>query len=122
MGEVSPPLAAGKWALSEMGDGGAHLAASVGRLMIPLNDLCAPRPLQPELTMTNEVQQAREALGYRLGDIRKDARVSGRQAQGPDGLAFHQDLQDRARPLNAVEMQISNCGASTAARRARSRI
>ena len=29
--------------------------------------------------MTNEVQQAREALGYRLGDIRKDARVSGRQ-------------------------------------------
>jgi hypothetical protein len=29
--------------------------------------------------MTDVIQQAREALGYRLGDIRKDARVSGRQ-------------------------------------------
>lgn len=38
--------------------------------------------------MTNEVQQVREALGYRLRDIRKDARVSGRQLAAFAGWHF----------------------------------
>ena len=38
--------------------------------------------------MANEVQQAREALGYRLRDIRNDARVSGRQLAALTGWHF----------------------------------
>ena len=38
--------------------------------------------------MTNEIQQAREALGYRLRDIRLDARMSGRQLAALTGWHF----------------------------------
>jgi transcriptional regulator with XRE-family HTH domain len=38
--------------------------------------------------VANEVQQAREVLGYRLRDIRKDARMSGRQLAALAGWHF----------------------------------
>jgi transcriptional regulator with XRE-family HTH domain len=116
MGEVSPSSS------REMGseqnvDDGAHLAASACRLMIPLNDLYAPRPLRPELTMANEVQRAREALGYRLGDIRRDARVSGRQLAALAGWHFTKISKiehGRSMPSDAdIELWCFHCGAES---------
>src|ERR1700689_3582201 len=98
-------------------DGGAHLAASACRLMIPLNDLYAPRPLQPEQTMTNEVQQAREVLGFRLRDIRKGALVSGRQLAAQAGWHFTKISKiehGRSMPSDAdIELWCFHCGAES---------
>src|SRR5450432_172807 len=86
-------------------------------LRCPLDDLCAPRPLQPGPAMTNEVQQAREALGYRLGAIRKDARVSGRQLAALAGWHFTKVSKiehGRSMPSNAdIELWCFHCGAES---------
>ena len=67
--------------------------------------------------MTNEVQQAREALGYRLGDIRKDARVSGRQLAALAGWHFTKVSKiehGRSMPSDAdIELWCFHCGAES---------
>jgi transcriptional regulator with XRE-family HTH domain len=67
--------------------------------------------------MTNEVQQAREALGYRLRDIRKDARVSGRQLAAFAGWHFTKISKiehGRSMPSEAdIELWCFHCGAET---------
>jgi transcriptional regulator with XRE-family HTH domain len=67
--------------------------------------------------MTNEVQQAREALGYRLGDIRKDARVSGRQLAALTGWHFTKVSKiehGRSMPSDAdIELWCFHCDAET---------
>jgi transcriptional regulator with XRE-family HTH domain len=67
--------------------------------------------------MTNEVQQAREALGYRLGAIRKDARVSGRQLAALAGWHFTKVSKiehGRSMPSNAdIELWCFHCGAES---------
>jgi transcriptional regulator with XRE-family HTH domain len=65
--------------------------------------------------LTNEVQQAREALGYRLADLRKDARVSGRQLAALAGWHFTKVSKiehGRSRPSEAdIELWCFHCGA-----------
>ena len=67
--------------------------------------------------MTNEVQRAREALGYRLGDIRKDARVSGRQLAALAGWHFTKVSKiehGRTTPSDAdIELWCFHCGAES---------
>jgi transcriptional regulator with XRE-family HTH domain len=67
--------------------------------------------------MANEVQQAREALGYRLGDIRKDARVSGRQLATLAGWHFTKVSKiehGRSMPSDAdIELWCFHCGAES---------
>jgi transcriptional regulator with XRE-family HTH domain len=67
--------------------------------------------------MTNEVQQAREALGYRLGDIRRDARVSGRQLAALAGWHFTKVSKiehGRSMPSDAdIELWCFHCGAES---------
>ena len=67
--------------------------------------------------MTNEVQQAREALGYRLGDIRKDARVSGRELAALTGWHFTKVSKiehGRSVPSDAdIELWCFHCGAES---------
>src|ERR1700689_5353627 len=67
--------------------------------------------------MTDEVQQAREALGYRLGDIRKDARVSGRQLAALAGWHFTKVSKiehGRSMPSEAdIELWCGDCGAES---------
>jgi transcriptional regulator with XRE-family HTH domain len=67
--------------------------------------------------MTNDVQQARQALGYRLGDIRKDARVSGRQLAALAGWHFTKVSKiehGRSMPSDAdIELWCFHCGAET---------
>lgn len=64
--------------------------------------------------MTNEVQQAREALGYRLRDIRMDARVSGRQLAALAGWHFTKVSKiehGRSMPSEAdIELWCFHCG------------
>ena len=64
--------------------------------------------------MTNEVQQAREALGYRLRDIRMDARVSGRQLAALAGWHFTKISKiehGRSMPSEAdIELWCFHCG------------
>ena len=65
--------------------------------------------------MTNTVQQARQALGYRLRDIRKDARLSARQLAVLTGWHFTKISKiehGRAMPSRAdVETWCFHCGA-----------
>jgi transcriptional regulator with XRE-family HTH domain len=67
--------------------------------------------------MADEVQQAREALGYRLGDIRKDARVSGRQLAALAGWHFTKISKiehGRTTPSDAdIELWCFHCGAES---------
>jgi transcriptional regulator with XRE-family HTH domain len=67
--------------------------------------------------MTNEVQQAREALGGRLGDIRRDARVSGRQLAALAGWHFTKVSKiehGRSTPSDAdIELWCFHCGAES---------
>src|SRR5580693_4153961 len=67
--------------------------------------------------MTDEVQQAREALGYRLGDIRKDARVSWRQLAALAGWHFTKVSKiehGRSMPSEAdIELWCFHCGAES---------
>jgi len=67
--------------------------------------------------LTNEVQQAREALGYRLGDIRRDARVSGRQLAVLAGWHFTKVSKiehGRSMPSQAdIELWCFHCGAES---------
>jgi transcriptional regulator with XRE-family HTH domain len=67
--------------------------------------------------MANEVQQAREALGFRLGDIRKDARVSGRQLAALAGWHFTKVSKiehGRSTPSDAdIELWCFHCGAES---------
>lgn len=67
--------------------------------------------------MANEVQQAREALGCRLSDIRKDARVSGRQLAARTGWHFTKVSKiehGRSMPSDAdIELWCFHCGAET---------
>jgi transcriptional regulator with XRE-family HTH domain len=65
--------------------------------------------------VTNEVQQAREALGYRLRDIRLDARLSGRQLAALAGWHFTKISKiehGRSMPTEAdIELWCFHCGA-----------
>jgi transcriptional regulator with XRE-family HTH domain len=65
--------------------------------------------------VANEVQQAREALGYRLRDIRNDARVSGRQLAALTGWHFTKISKiehARTMPSEAdIELWCFHCGA-----------
>lgn len=67
--------------------------------------------------MTNDVQQAREALGYRLGNIRKDARVTGRQLATLAGWHFTKVSKiehGRSMPSDAdIELWCFHCGAES---------
>jgi transcriptional regulator with XRE-family HTH domain len=67
--------------------------------------------------MTNEVQRAREDLGCRLGDIRKDARVSGRQLAALAGWHFTKVSKiehGRSAPSDAdIELWCFHCGAES---------
>jgi transcriptional regulator with XRE-family HTH domain len=67
--------------------------------------------------MKNEVHQAREALGFRLGDIRKDARVSGRQLAALAGWHFTKISKiehGRSMPSDAdIELWCFHCGAES---------
>jgi transcriptional regulator with XRE-family HTH domain len=67
--------------------------------------------------MTNEVQRARETLGYRLGDIRKDARLSGRQLAALAGWHFTKVSKiehGRSMPSAAdIELWCFHCGAES---------
>ena len=67
--------------------------------------------------MRNEVQQAREALGFRLGDIRKDARVSGRQLAALAGWHFTKISKiehGRSMPSDAdIELWCFHCDAES---------
>jgi transcriptional regulator with XRE-family HTH domain len=67
--------------------------------------------------MTNEVQQAREALGCRLGDIRRDARLSGRQLAELAGWHFTKVSKvehGRSMPSDAdIELWCFHCGAES---------
>ena len=67
--------------------------------------------------MANEVQQAREVLGYRLRDIRKDARVSGRQLAALAGWHFTKISKiehGRSMPSDAdIELWCFHCAAES---------
>ncbi|MGD0685075.1 MAG: helix-turn-helix transcriptional regulator [Streptosporangiaceae bacterium] len=67
--------------------------------------------------MPNEVQQAREALGYRLRDIRKDARVSGRELAALAGWHFTKISKiehGSSMPSDAdIELWCFHCGAES---------
>lgn len=67
--------------------------------------------------MTNEIQQAREALGYRLRDIRLDARMSGRQLAALTGWHFTKISKiehGRSMPSEAdIEMWCFHCDAGS---------
>jgi transcriptional regulator with XRE-family HTH domain len=67
--------------------------------------------------VTNTVQQAREALGYRLRDIRMDARMSGRQLAALAGWHFTKISKiehGRSMPSAAdIELWCFHCGAET---------
>lgn len=67
--------------------------------------------------MTNEVQQAREALGFRLRDIRLDARMSGRQLAALAGWHFTKISKvehGRSTPTEAdIELWCFHCGAES---------
>ena len=67
--------------------------------------------------MTNEVQQSREALGYRLRDIRKDARMSGRQLAALSGWHFTKISKiehGSSMPSEAdIELWCFHCGAES---------
>jgi len=67
--------------------------------------------------MPNEVQQAREALGYRLRDIRKDARVSGRELAALTGWHFTKISKvehGSSMPSEAdIELWCFHCGAES---------
>jgi transcriptional regulator with XRE-family HTH domain len=67
--------------------------------------------------LANEVQRTREALGYRLGDIRKDARVSGRQLAALAGWHFTKVSKiehGRSMPSQAdIELWCFHCGAES---------
>ena len=67
--------------------------------------------------MPNEVQQAREALGYRLRDIRKDARVSGRELAALAGWHFTKISKvehGSSMPSEAdIELWCFHCGAES---------
>ncbi|MGD0560856.1 MAG: helix-turn-helix transcriptional regulator [Streptosporangiaceae bacterium] len=67
--------------------------------------------------MMNDVQQAREALGCRLGDIRRDARVSGRQLAALAGWHFTKVSKiehGRSMPSDAdIELWCFHCGAES---------
>src|SRR3984957_3191697 len=67
--------------------------------------------------MRNEVQQAREALGYRLGDNRKDARVSGPQLAALAGGHFPKVSKiehESPMPSEAdIEVWCFHCGAES---------
>ena len=65
--------------------------------------------------VTNEIQQSRAALGYRLRDIRLDARMSGRQLAALTGWHFTKISKiehGRSMPSEAdIEMWCFHCGA-----------
>jgi transcriptional regulator with XRE-family HTH domain len=67
--------------------------------------------------VANEVQQAREVLGYRLRDIRKDARVSGRQLAAMAGWHFTKISKiehGHSMPSEAdIELWCFHCGAES---------
>jgi transcriptional regulator with XRE-family HTH domain len=67
--------------------------------------------------VTNEVQQAREALAYRLRDIRLDARMSGRQLAALTGWHFTKISKiehGRSMPTEAdIELWCFHCGAES---------
>jgi transcriptional regulator with XRE-family HTH domain len=67
--------------------------------------------------VSNEIQQAREALGYRLRDIRLDARMSGRQLAALTGWHFTKVSKiehGRSMPSEAdIEMWCFHCGAES---------
>jgi transcriptional regulator with XRE-family HTH domain len=67
--------------------------------------------------VANEVQQAREVLGYRLRDIRKDARVSGRQLAALAGWHFTKVSKiehGHSMPSEAdIELWCFHCGAES---------
>ena len=67
--------------------------------------------------MANEVQQAREILGYRLRDIRKDARVSGRELAALTGWHFTKISKiehGSSMPSEAdIELWCFHCGAES---------
>jgi transcriptional regulator with XRE-family HTH domain len=67
--------------------------------------------------VTNAVQQARESLGYRLRDIRTDARISGRQLAALAGWHFTKVSKiehGRSMPSVAdIEKWCFHCGAET---------
>jgi transcriptional regulator with XRE-family HTH domain len=67
--------------------------------------------------VANEVQQAREVLGYRLRDIRKDARVSGRQLAARAGWHFTKVSKiehGHSMPSEAdIELWCFHCGAES---------
>jgi transcriptional regulator with XRE-family HTH domain len=67
--------------------------------------------------MSNEVQQLREALGFRLRDIRKDARLSGRGLATLAGWHFTKVSKiehGRATPSEAdIELWCFHCGADS---------
>jgi transcriptional regulator with XRE-family HTH domain len=67
--------------------------------------------------VADEVQRAREALGYRLGDIRRDARVSGRQLAALAGWHFTKVSKiehGRSMPSDAdIELWCFHCGAES---------
>jgi transcriptional regulator with XRE-family HTH domain len=67
--------------------------------------------------MANAVQQARESLGYRLRDIRKDARVSGRQLAALAGWHFTKISKiehGHSMPSEAdIELWCFHCGAES---------
>ena len=74
-----------------------------------------PAPAGPPVT--NEIQQAREALGYRLRDIRLDARMSGRQLAALTGWHFTKISKiehGRSMPSEAdIEMWCFHCDAGS---------
>jgi transcriptional regulator with XRE-family HTH domain len=67
--------------------------------------------------VTNAVQQAREALGYRLRDIRLDARLSGRQLAALTGWHFTKISKvehGSSMPSDAdIELWSFHCGAES---------
>ncbi len=67
--------------------------------------------------MANTVQQARETLGYRLRDIRMDARMSGRQLAALAGWHFTKISKiehGRSMPSEAdIELWCFHCGAES---------
>jgi transcriptional regulator with XRE-family HTH domain len=67
--------------------------------------------------VTNTVEQAREALGYRLRDIRMDARLSGRQLAALAGWHYTKISKiehGRSMPSEAdIELWCFHCGAES---------
>jgi transcriptional regulator with XRE-family HTH domain len=77
----------------------------------------AARPGRPRLKVANEVEQARQILGDRLRDIRRDARVSGRQLGVLTGWHFTKISKiehGRTMPSPAdIELWCFHCGADS---------